>query len=87
MKYTRSNYDIAIDEYKQKRYKEVIENFNEYLNADKKNGIDTRGLFTLAKSYEKLKLLKDSNNVYKTANFNLPIRKNRFGGYDIPMNI
>lgn len=60
----KSNYYRAMDEYKSKRYKGVIEKINLYLQEDKRNGIDAKGLFVLAKSYNILKMKKESMKIF-----------------------
>ena len=35
MKYIKSRYNIALDEYRQKRYRAVIENLTQYLKESK----------------------------------------------------
>ena len=59
MKHTKSHYFIAMDEYKQKNYRKVIEELNLYLSENKKNGIDAKGLFVFAQAYKALKMKKE----------------------------
>ena len=65
MKYTKSHYNIAMDEYRQSNYRNVIKELNIYLRENKKNGIDAKGLFVFAKAYDKLKMKEESIKIYK----------------------
>ncbi len=65
MQSEKNHYFKAIDEYRTKRYKRVIEEIDLYLNEHENNGIDAKGMFILAKSYNFLKKKKDSVKVYK----------------------
>ncbi len=64
MSNTKSHYLIALDEYKKKNYRNVINEMELYLKENKNNGIDARGLMVLAKSYYAVGMKKQSVKLY-----------------------
>lgn len=65
MNQTESYYNNAMTKYKEKKYKDVIKEMNMYLNEDRRNGIDARGMFGLAKSYSYIGNKSESIKIYR----------------------